>query len=51
MKLFWTEEALISYIKYGINLEDYEVEKDCECPLCSAIRFRKVKKKLGNIIN
>ncbi|MBP0725204.1 hypothetical protein J5Y03_08355 [Bacillus sp. RG28] len=51
MKLFWTEEALISYIINEINLEDYEEEKDCECIICHAKRFGKVKKKLETLIN
>lgn len=46
MYLFWNEEGILEQLK-KFNIDDYSEEKGCNCPLCDAIRFRKVKKNLG----
>ncbi|GGI18474.1 hypothetical protein [Gottfriedia solisilvae] len=53
MKFFWTKEALINYIKYEIDVKDYNEEENCDCPICNSIRFKmvnKTNKKLNKLM-
>jgi len=46
-RVFRSEEEVINYIKTEINVEDYSEEKGCDCIICNAKRFSKMKKSLG----